>query len=121
MSRLIALTDDKKRGRPGRARGRRARARTYTQVGPGGKAVRLERLVKTTEQSALPGVAARPWHLHGDLAVLIAGDPEIDLIQVGRRLRNAARVYVRGRTAAYSMLPARQVVFGPDGLEKSRW
>ena len=119
MARTIALTDAKKRDaqvafetRP-KAAGRR-------QVGPDGGEVKLERLIKATESTSLDALL----HQHGALekisAALVAGDPEIDLSQVGRRLRNAARVHLRQDGTVLYAARVMQVTFGPDGVEKNR-
>jgi hypothetical protein len=121
MARIISLTDDKKRDAqvsidPVRTRG----ASAIRQVGPNREAVHLERLIKATESSSLEALLRKHGSLENISTALVAGDPEIALDQVGRRLRNAARVYLRKDGSVLYAARIMQVVFGADGVEKSR-
>ncbi len=121
MARLISLTDDQKRDAQVSIESVRAKAAAkLRQVGPGGEVVRLERLIKATETSSLDALLRAHGSLENISAALVAGDPEIALDQVGRRLRNAARVYLRQDGSVLYAARIVQAVFGADGVEKSR-
>ncbi|MBV8656577.1 MAG: hypothetical protein JO142_02010 [Burkholderiales bacterium] len=121
MARLISLTDAQKRDAQVMFESARATAESkLRQVGPQGESVRLERLIKATENTSLDALLRQHGSLENISAALVAGDPEIALDQVGRRLRNAARVYLRKDGAVLYAARVMQVVFGPDGIEKSR-
>ncbi len=119
MARFISLTDDKKRDAQVAFESAKP-APAHHQAGPNGEDVRLERLVKTTESTSLDALLRTHGSLEALSGALIAGDPEIDLGQVGRRLRNATRVYLRQDGSVLYAARAVQVVYGPDGVEKSR-
>lgn len=121
MARLISLTDDQKRDAQVAMESVRAKAAAgMRQVGPNHEAVRLERLIKVTESSSLEALLRKHGSLENISAALVAGDPEIALDQVGRRLRNATRVFLRKDGSVLYAARVMQVVFGPDGAEKSR-
>jgi hypothetical protein len=120
MARFISLTDDKKRDAQVALETARPRGSAHRSVGPAGQTVRLERLIKTTESTSLDALVRAAGSLEAVSALLVAGDPEIDCEQVGRRLRNAARVYLRQDGSVLYAARVVQVVYGPDGVEKSR-
>jgi hypothetical protein len=120
MARLISLTDDKKRDAQVAFEGVKKAAGGARQVGPQQQAVRLERLIKTTETASLDALVRQCGSLEQVSAALVKGDPEIALGQVGRKLRNAARVYLRKDGSVLYAARVMQVVYGPDGMEKSR-
>lgn len=120
MARIISLTDDKKRDAQVAIETARPRGSAHRTVGPTGQAVRLERLIKATESTSLEALVRTAGSLEAVSALLVAGDPEIDHEQVGRRLRNAARVYLRQDGSVLYAARVVQVVYGPDGVEKSR-
>lgn len=120
MARFISLTDDKKRDAQVALVTAPRTAAGHHQVGPGGSEVRLERLIKATEATSLEALIRKHGSLDAVSAALIAGDPEIDLEQVGRRLRGASRVHLRQDGSVLYAARVMQVVYGPDGTEKSR-
>jgi hypothetical protein len=119
MARFISLTDDKKRDAQVSLESARPPA-AHHQAGPNGEDVRLERLIKTTESTSLDALVRANGSLEAVSAALVAGDPEIDLDQIGRRLRNATRVHLRQDGSVLYAARVVQVVYGPDGVEKSR-
>jgi hypothetical protein len=121
MARLISLTDHQKRDAQVSIESVRPKAAAkLNQVGPGGEQVRLERLIKATETSSLDALLRAHGSLENISAALVAGDPELALGQVGRRLSNAARVYLRQDGSVLYAARIVQAVFGADGVEKSR-
>lgn len=120
MARSIALTDDQKRDALVALETAPRSETGFRQAGPGGVAVRLERLIKSTESTSLEALVRQAGSLEAVAATLIAGDPEIDREQVGRRLRNATRVALRQDGSVLYVARVVQVVYGPDGSEKSR-
>ena len=118
-ARLIALTDDRKRDAQV-AFTATTKAKAHRQVGPGGRSVKLERLVKATDRSSISALLKAHGTLEAISQQLVDGDPEIDLGQAGRRLRNPARVHIREDGSVLYAARVLRVVIGPDGLEKSR-
>jgi hypothetical protein len=120
MARLIGLTDDKKRDAQVALERAQRGVETRT-VGPGGAAVKLERVVKTTDRTSYPRLlAAHGGDVDALARAIVDGDPEIDLEQTGRRLANPARVYLREDGTILYSARLLQVVFGADGAERSR-
>ena len=119
MARSIALTDDKQRDALVSLETPSAISR-HKMVGPNGRGVRLERLIKSTEATSLDALLRAYGSLEKISSALVEGNPEIDLGQVGRRMRNAARGYLRQDGQVLYAARVVQVVFGPDGVEKSR-
>ncbi len=119
MARFISLTDDKQRDAQVALESARPPA-AHHQAGPNGEDVRLERLIKTTESTSLDALVRANGSLEAVSAALVAGDPEIDLDQIGRRLRNATRVHLRQDGSVLYAARVVQVVYGADGTEKSR-
>lgn len=120
MARFISLTDAKQRDAQVALETATKAGAGHHLVGPGGTPVRLERLIKTTEATSLDALVRASGSLEAVSAALIAGDPEIDLEQAGRRLRNAARVHLRQDGSVLYAARVVQVVYAPDGSEKSR-
>jgi hypothetical protein len=120
MARMIALTDDKQRDAQVAFETAARSGAQQRMLGPAGQAVSLERLIKATEATSLDALVRKHGSLEAVSAALVAGDPEIDLEQVGRRLRNAARVYLQQDGSVLYAARVVQVVYGPDGVEKSR-
>lgn len=119
MARFIALTDEKQRDALVTFETTAAAAR-LRMAAADGRQVRLERLIKSTEATSLEALLRAHGSLEKISAALVEGDPEIDLGQVGRRLRNAARVYLRQDGQVLYAARVVQVVYGPDGVEKAR-
>ena len=120
MSRFIQITDSKKRDGQVSFDWPKAPAPTRT-VGPGGLDVKYERLVKMTERSSYDALLKKANGSTEELAKsLLAGDPEIDLEQAGRKLGEAMRVYIRPDGTILYAARTLQVVTAPDGTEKSR-
>ncbi|MEI7895092.1 MAG: hypothetical protein WCI05_18495 [Myxococcales bacterium] len=117
MAWLIPITDSKKRDahiaveRPAHTAG-------LLHVAPDGAPTHVERLIRLTERTQHDALLAR----FGDglARALVDGDPEIDLAYVGRRLGDAARVYVRPDGTLLTTARLVQVTYGADGVEKSR-
>jgi hypothetical protein len=120
MARLIALTDAKQRDAQVAFETAAREGADYHMVGPGGQPVRIERLIKCTEATSLEALVRVAGSLEAVSATLVAGDPEINYEQVGRRLRNAARVYLQQDGSVLYAARVVQVVYNPDGSEKSR-
>jgi len=60
---------------------------------------------------------------HGDdyANALVKGDPEVDIEQVGRGIRDTQTVFLTSsREVMYAAPQVQEVVFGPDGEEKER-
>lgn len=120
MPRILSLTDEKRRdaqvemaspARPDRLRWVDSRS---------GAELHLERIIKSTDKTSWDTLLAKHGTPAAVGAALIAGDPEIDLEQVGRRLGQATRVYVgQGGQVLYAARVL-SIVTAPDGAEKSR-
>lgn len=120
MARFISLTDAQQRDAQVALVNAPHTASERRLVGPSGEKVRFERLIKATEVTSLNSLVRTYGSLEALSAALIAADPEIDLQQVGRRLRNAARVYLQQDGSVLYAARVVQVIYGPDGVEKSR-
>jgi hypothetical protein len=119
MARMIPLMDEKRRDAHVAAQNP-PKAKAYRLVAPGGGQVRLERVIRTTGDTSYEGLRRR---LGDDAAIakaLAEGDPEIDLAVTGKRLGEAARVYLRKDGTIVASARMLTVVRGPDGAEKSR-
>ncbi len=119
MARLIPLMDAKKRDAHVAAEWAK-KPPALKMVGPSGTPARLERLIRTTDATAYDALLRAHGDDEGVARALVAGDPEIDLHLVGRRLGDAARVYLRPDGAVLSVARVLRVVRGPDGAERSR-
>ncbi|CAK0742697.1 conserved hypothetical protein [Gammaproteobacteria bacterium] len=121
MARFISLSDDQKRDAQVSMESVRAKTTTgFRQVGPEQQDVRLERFIKATEATSLDALLRAHGSLEALSAALVAGDPEIAFDQVGRPLRNAARVYLRKDGSVLYAARVMQVVYDSEGHEKSR-
>jgi len=118
MPRTLSLADEKRRDAQIEVVSPQKPPRLNWVSSLGASPVHLERLIKATDQSSFDALAA----LHGDGLgdALIAGDPEIDLEQVGRRLGHASRVFVGQAGQVLYSARILSVVTAPDGKEKSR-
>ncbi len=121
MPRLISIADAKKRDAQIELVSPKRPERVRWVAKTNGAPLRLERMIKCTEKTTYEALMAK----HGNDAAalskaLIAGDPEIDLEQVGRRLGNATRVWVGPEGNVLYAARVLQIVIAPDGAEKSR-
>lgn len=120
MAHLIALTDSKKRDATVAVEWP-ARREPFAYVAPDGKRVKAQRFIKTTEGHSLDALLAKHGGDGEKLAqALVAGDPEIDLERVGKRLDDADRVWVRQDGTLLYAARILQVVYDSSGQEKSR-
>lgn len=119
MPRFLPITDDRGRDTPIEVDGpARPAARLY--VGPRGQAARSTRLVKATEGHDLVGLRRR-FPTDAELAAaLVAGDPEIDLEQVGRRVGAASQVWIGPDGKVLYAARVLKVVTDATGAETSR-
>ena len=120
MPRLLSITDTKKRDAQIELRSAVKSERLRWIDRTGGSPLKLERLVKTTEKTsydALSRAYATPEALS---KALVEGDPEIDVEQVGRRLRQASRVWVGPTGQILYAARVLSVVTDAAGNEKSR-
>jgi hypothetical protein len=119
MARLVPVMDAKRRDAHIAAEWP-AWAKPFHLAAPNGAPVRLERIIRSTADTTYEAIG----RAHGDDAAvaraLAQGDPEIDLGLVGRRLGDAARVYLRKDGTILATARMLTVVRGPDGAEKSR-
>ena len=119
MPRLISIVDNKKRDAQVEVESPRAKDR-HQWVDTGGNTVRHSRIVKGTEKTTHRALLDA---LGSDAAVsqaLIDADPEIDLLQVGRRLGHTSRVYLGPQGNVLYVARILKIVHSPDGEEKSR-
>jgi len=119
MARSLPITDARKRDSHVLFETDAARER-YHVVGPGGAAVRIDRLIRTTADTSLEALHHRFGGDEGLSQALVKGDPEVDLAAVGRRLSGASRVWLSPTDGILYSARSLQVVYGPDGVEKSR-
>jgi hypothetical protein len=120
MPRILSITDDRKRDAQIEARSP-ARGEPMRWISKADRAqLKLERLVKATEKTSLDALTRTLGTPEAISKALVAGDPEIDLEQVGRRLGQASRVWVGGTGQILYAARVLSVVTAPDGTEKSR-
>jgi hypothetical protein len=119
MPRFIALTDERKRDAQVAYAGPQA-AEARALVDPNGVDVRSGRYVKCTEGRDFAALSRRYPDGEALAGALVAGDPELDLENVGRRLGTAGRVWLTpdGRTVN-STIPMK-VIANASGIEISR-
>lgn len=120
MPRLISIADAKKRDAQIELVSPSGRDRVRWMQRATGAPLKLERLIKCTEKTALDALSATLGSPEAVGKALVEGDPEIDLEQVGRRLGNATRVWVGPEGNVLYAARVLQVVTAPDGSEKSR-
>ncbi len=119
-SRIIWLTDDKKRDAQVAAEWA-GKSERFTYVSPSGKPVQSQRVVKATEGRTYDALLAKHGADAEALAkALASGDPEIDLEKVGRKLDDADRIWVRHDGTVLYSARILQVTYDPSGAEKSR-
>lgn len=118
MARLFSLMDEKKRDAHVAMEAPKRKASTRF-VGPHG-AVRLERLVRGTDETSYEGLLRKAGSPAAVAAAIAAGDPEIPLGLVGRRLGEGARIHLREDGSILGIARYLEVVTGADGTEKSR-
>src|SRR5262245_477668 len=94
MARLIPLMDDKRRDAHVAAEWPR-RAASLRMAGRGGERVRLERLIRSTDAGTYEALLRVHASDEAIAKAIADDDPEIDLRIVGRKLGDAARVYLR--------------------------
>lgn len=95
------------------------RVPTGSRPGLPDREVRFQRYLAATEN----GLHDRLVAAHGDdyADALVAGDPEIDLEQVGRRIEDTDRIYLSSAgDVLYAAPRVVEVILGPDGSEKAR-
>jgi len=119
MPRLISIMDAKKRDAQVEVDSPR-RADRMRYLDPDGSPVRHERFVKGTERTTYEALLAELGSPQAIGEALIAGDPEIDLSQVGRRLRNTSRVYLGPTGDVLYVARVLKVAYDPEGHEVSR-
>ena len=119
MPRLISLTDAKKRDAQVSAQWPK-RTDTVRHVAADGATLKMERLVRTTDAGTIDALSKSAGGVDKIAAALIAADPEIDLEQIGRPLRDASRVYVRRDGSILFASRVLQVTYAADGAEKER-
>ncbi len=119
MARLISLTDAKKRDAQVSAQWPK-RTDIVRHIAADGVTLRMERLIRTTDATSLSALEKKLGGLEHVSAALVAGDPEIDLDQIGRPLRDASRVYVRSDGTILFAARLLQVTYGTDERERER-
>lgn len=90
-----------------------------TRPGLPDREVSFSRYLACTEA----GLHDRLVAAHGEdyAEALIAGDPEIDMEQVGRRIEGTDRIYLSSTgDVLYAAPRVVEVIIGPDGVEKQR-
>lgn len=120
MPRILSITDDKKRDAHVEVASPPRPERLRWVSGKDGAPIRLERLVKSTDKTSFEALAQRFGTMEAISTALVAGDPELDLEQVGRRLGQATRVWVGRSGQVLYAARVLSVVTAPDGTEKSR-
>jgi hypothetical protein len=119
MPRLISIMDDKKRDAQVEVVPPK-RTERLRYVDPDGRPVRHERLVKGTEKTTYEALLAAHGSPEAVGEALVAGDPEIDLAQVGRRLGHTSRVYLGPAGDVLYVARVLKVVYDPRGEEVAR-
>jgi hypothetical protein len=95
------------------------RTPTGTRPGLPDRAVTFTRYLACTETGLHDRLAAAHGADYAD--ALIAGDPEVDIEQVGRRIEGTDRIYLSSTgDVLYAAPRVVEVIIGPDGQEKQR-
>ena len=119
MTRLISIMDAKKRDAQvaveAPARGARVR-----QLAPDGKLATTERLIRTIDTTTYEALLRQFGTAAAISDAVAKGDPEIALEQVGRKLDDASRVYIRQDGSMLYSARVLQVVYEASGAEKNR-
>lgn len=119
MPRPLSIMDSKKRDAQVEVSSPKKKERHHF-VDSSGTAVRHSRLVKGTEKTTYQALVAEAGSPEALSTVLIEGDPEIDLAQVGRRLAHTSRVYLGPKGDVLYVARILKVVYDAEGEEKSR-
>ena len=119
MARLIPLMDEKRRDAHVAAEWHK-KPPALRMVGPSGAPARLERLIRTTDTTGYDALLRTHGSDEGVAKAIAEGDPEIDLRLVGRKLGDAARIYLRKDGTVLSAAHVLRVIRAPDGTEKTR-
>jgi len=86
---------------------------------PGGASVQFRRYLGATEDTMHEALVARYGADYGE--ALVAGDPEVDLEQVGRRISETQQVYLSSKGEVLHAPPEIvEILLAPDGTEKER-
>lgn len=120
MPYTVPITDDRQRDAAVEALSPRKAGRTRYQA-KDGSTPEVARLIKATEHTSYETLLAGA---SGDLDALadqlIAGDPEVPLEQIGGRLREGSRVYLKADGSVLYAARILRVVSDPQGQEVSR-
>ncbi len=85
-----------------------------------GRQATAVRVLKSTIDRDAPALAARLGDMSKVSGALVEGDPEIDLENVGRFLRETSRVYVDPQGQIVHKVRFWEIVRNPDGSERER-
>jgi hypothetical protein len=85
-----------------------------------GRQASAVRVLKGTVDRDAPALARNLGAMEKVSDALVAGDPEIDLEQVGRYLRNTSRVYVDPNGQIVHRVQFWEIVRNPDGTVRER-
>ena len=85
-----------------------------------GRQASAVRVLKATIDRDAPALARQLGGMGKVSAALVEGDPEIDLEQVGRYLRETSRVYVDPDGQIVHRVQFWEIVRNPDGSERER-
>jgi hypothetical protein len=87
---------------------------------PNGRQASSVRLIRSTIPHDLPALCELAGGVENLGDLLIDSDPEVDLENFGRLLRDTARVYVDPRGQTVSQVKHIEVLRNPDGTERER-
>jgi hypothetical protein len=85
-----------------------------------GRQASAVRVLKATVVRDAPALARQFGSMEKVAAALVEGDPEIDLENVGRYLRDTSRVYIDPSGQIVHKVQFREIVRNPDGSERER-
>ncbi len=97
-----------------------ARLEKLRYVSPEGKAVRSERLIRSTDGHTLEALQQKHEDPEALAQALVQGDPEVDLEHVGRKVGDADRVWIDADGQLLYSAQALRVVIDPAGKELAR-